>query len=274
MHHIDRTLQELEFGSGLNGEFENQYETSYEFGSNGEFEQGFGQEFEQGFGQEANFENYAMSSQENQELESAYELLEVSNEAELNQFVGNLMSRAVGAAKTAATNFVASPAGKTVGQYLVNFGKNTLPQLAGQYGAQAGGALGERLGSYGEKAGQWAGNKAGNWAGGKAGNWIASNAQRIFNLELESLSPENQELEIARSFVRFANDLTRKASQVVRSNPNISLASLGKQVLTASAQQHAPGLLTTGTNPGTVKRRVGNQGTWVRKGGAIVLYGA
>ena len=260
MHHIDRTLQELEFGSGLNGEFENQYETSYEFSSNGESEQGFGQE--------ANFGNYEMSSQENLELETAYELLEVSNEAELNQFVGNLMSRAVGAAKTAATNFVASPAGKTVGQYLVNFGKNTLPQLAGQYGAQAGGALGERLGSYGEKAGQWAGKLAGS----KAGNWIASNAQRIFNLELESLSPENQELEIARSFVRFANDLTRKASQVVRNNPNITLTNLSKQVLTTSAQQYAPGLLTNGN--GTGRRRGGNQGTWVRKGGAIVLYGA
>ncbi len=218
MHHIDRTLQELETGSGTNGEYQNEFE----FSANGEF----GQAFEQAYNQEANYEeNETFELEQEPELEMAYQLLEVSNEYELNQFLGGLMSKAFGAAKSAATSFINSPTGKGVGQYLVNFGKQTLPRLATQYGGQAGGALGQRVGSalggrlgpLGSKVGSWAGSKAGGWAGTQAGNFVASNAKRIFKLELEALEPEDQELEIARSFVRFASDLTRQASQATAS---------------------------------------------------------
>lgn len=285
MHNIDRTLQELELGIAGNGEYENAYENTYEFGANNELGQAFGQ----AFSPEANFEagNFELAQQENLELEMAYQLMEVSNEMELNQFIGNLMGKALGAARSAATSFINSPTGKGVGQYLVNFGKQTLPQLATQYGAQAGGALGGRAGaavggriggSIGSRAGGWAGSKAGNWAGSRVGNWvgskagnlIASTAGRVFNLELETMSPENQELEIARSFVRFANDVTRRASQAVRRNPNIGLADLGRQVISSSAGQYAPGLLD-----GAGGRRTGAaQGNWVKRGNTIVLYGA
>lgn len=283
MHHIDRTLQELETGSGMNGEYEN----GFEFSANGEF----GQAFEQSFGQEANYENdETFELEQDPELELAYQLLEVSNEYELNQFLGGLMTKALGAAKSAATSFINSPTGKGVGQYLVNFGKQTLPQLATQYGGQAGGALGQRagaalggrLGPLGSKAGGWLGQKAGDWAGGKAGNWagtkvgnaIASNAQRIFNLEFEALQPEDQELEIARSFVRFASDLTRQASQAVRQNPTIGLGEVGKQAITASARQYAPGLLANNprSTSGGTRRKAGG-GTWVRRGNTLLVYG-
>lgn len=282
MHHIDRTLQELETSSAMNGAYENEYE----FSANGEF----GQAFEQSFGQEANYENNeTFEMEQDPELELAYQLLEVSNEYELNQFLGGLMSKAFGAAKSAATSFINSPTGKGVGQYLVNFGKQTLPQLATQYGGQAGGVLGQRAGSaagarlgplgskaggwVGQKAGNWAGSKAGNWAGTKAGNFIASNAQRIFNLEFEALDPEDQELEIARSFVRFASDLTRQASQAVRQNPTISLSDLGKQVITTSAKQYAPGLLPNGRRSAPGALNGGANGSWTRRGNTILLYG-
>ena len=278
MHHIDRTLQELETGSGSNAAYENEYE----FSTNGEF----GQSFEQAFGQEASYgSNETFEMGQDPELEMAYQLLEVSNEYELNQFLGNLMSKAVGAVKSAASGFVNSATGKGVGQYLVNFGKQTLPKLAAQYGGKAVGALGQRIGgarfgAVGSKAGNWVGSQAGNWAGSKAGNAVASNAQRIFNLELETLEPEDQELEIARSYVRFANDLTRRASQVTRQNPQISLGDLGKQVIPTSASQHAPGLLknsrsvTQGYTNGYAGTNRRMQGTWVRRGTSIVLYGA
>ncbi|GAB3641426.1 hypothetical protein [Spirosoma arcticum] len=284
MHHIDRTLQELETGSGMNGAYEN----GFEFSANGEFSQAF----EQSFGQEANYENdETFELEQDPELELAYQLLEVSNEYELNQFLGGLMSKALGAAKSAATSFINSPTGKGVGQYLVNFGKQTLPQLATQYGGQAGGALGQRAGAalggrlgplgskaggwLGQKAGDWAGSKAGNWAGTKAGNAIASNAQRIFNLEFEALQPEDQELEIARSFVRFASDLTRQASQAVRQNPTISLGQVGKQAITASAKQYAPGLLANAPRPASGgKTGKAGGGTWVRRGNTLLVYGA
>ncbi|MCB2410180.1 hypothetical protein [Hymenobacter lucidus] len=294
MHNIDRTLQELENGAPVAGEFENEYEygTQGEFGQ--EMEQAFGQEFGHEFGQET----YETSqSQEQQELEMAYQLLEISTEQELNMFLGDLMSKAAGTVAGAASRFVASPTGRSVGQYLVDFGKKTLPQLATQYGGQAGASLGGKLGAAvggrlgatgakvggwaGTKAGSWAGSKAGNWAGTQAGDWIAGNAQRIFGLELETLSPENQELEIARSFVGFANDVTKRAAQAVQRNPTIGLAELGRQVLSASAPQHAPGLLgaaakklptTPKANGGAQPRR--NSGTWIRRGTTVVLLNA
>ncbi|HLK96609.1 MAG TPA: hypothetical protein VK364_02470 [Hymenobacter sp.] len=296
MHNIDRTLQELESGSLLTGEFENTYEygSQGEYGSSqGEYSQEYGQEFGQEFsgefGQEYNNE-YEFNQGENLELEMAYQLLEVSNEEELNQFLGGLMSKAASAVKGAASSFVGSPAGQSVGKYLVNVGKNTLPQLGakygsqygGQYGGQLGGALGGRLGPLGatagnylgKKAGSLAGGAAGKWAGTQAGNFLASNAQRIFNLELETLSPENQELEIARSFVRFATDVTRRANQAVRQNPNVGLADLGRQVIGASAQQYAPGLLPTNGAQPMRRRPRGAKGTWERRGNTIVLHGA
>lgn len=290
MHNIDRTLQEMESGS-LAGEFENSYEygAQGEYGQEMEFGQELGQEFSGEFEQQEYSNEFEGEQQENQELEMAYQLLEVSNEQELNQFLGGLISKAAGV----ASRFVASPAGRSVGQYLVDVGKKTLPQLAGQYGGQAGGALGGRLGSaiggklgattarlgnqLGQKAGSWAGQKAGTWVGTQAGDWLAGNAKRIFNLELEGLSPENQELEIAQSFVRFATDVAKRANQAVRQNPNISLGQLGKQVLNASAPKHAPGLLAPAAKPVLSSqngRGRANSGTWVRRGGAIVLYNA
>ncbi|TGE20057.1 hypothetical protein [Hymenobacter elongatus] len=310
MHNIDRTLQELESGPLLTGEYENGYEYSAqgEYGQEMEFGQEFGQEYSGEFGQEYSQE-FEASQGENLELEMAYQLLEVSNEQELNQFLGGLMSRAAGAVGGAASRFVGSPAGRSVGQYLVNFGKKTLPQLASQYGGQAGGSVGGKVGSAlggrfgatgaklgnwaGQKAGSWAGQKAGGWAGTQAGNWVADNAQRIFNLELETLSPENQELEIARSYVRFATDVTRRAQQAVRQNPGLSLGELGQQVLSASVPKLAPGLLTQGAKPAAAGSANGRarvaaspagagpngrprptSGTWIRRGNAIVLRNA
>ena len=285
MHNIDRTLQELE--SPLAGEFEN----GYEYNSQGEYgqEMEFGQETGSYSGeleQEYSQETYE-TQQDEQELEMVYQLLEVSNEQELNQFLGGLISKAAGTVAGAASRFVASPAGRGVGQYLVDFGKKTLPQLAGQYGGQYGGqaggklgsAIGGRFGATGARLGNWAGQKAGSWVGQKAGtqagDWLAGNAQRIFNLELETLSPENQELEIAQSFVRFATDVAKRASQAVQQNPGISLGQLGKQVLNASAPRHAPGLLTPASRPtAPAGRPRASRGTWVRQGNSIVLHNA
>ncbi|MGY3090369.1 hypothetical protein ACVWYF_003424 [Hymenobacter sp. UYAg731] len=278
MHNIDRTLQEFETGAATNGEFEGSYETS---GENGyEMGQEYAQEMGQEFGQEFSGESFEVNSEE----ELAGQLLEVSNEQELNLFLGDLMSKAVGAASQLAK----SPAGQGVGRYLIDFGKKTLPQLASQYGGQAGaalgsragGALGSRLGPAGARAGQWAGGKAGgyagsaagNWAGTQAGNWLADNAQKVFGLELEALSPESQELEIARSFVRFATDVTRRANRALRQNPGLSLGALGRQVLSASAPYHAPGLLNGAMQQLSGPARRARSGTWERRGSTLVLY--
>lgn len=289
MHNIDRTLQEFESGAATNGEFEN-FETSGEYGQEmgQEFGQEYGQEMGQEFGHEfsgeTNGESFEMNNEEEQFLGSLVsQLFEVSNEQELNMFLGDLMSQATGA----ASRLLTSPAGQSVGRYLVNVGRNTLPQLGTQYGGQAGqslgsragGALGGRLGPLGARAGAWAGGQlgnmagsaAGNWAGTQAGNFLANNAQRVFGLELESMSPESQELEIGRSFVRFATDVSRRANRALRRNPNMGIGALGRQVLGASAPQFAPGLLTGALQLSGPSRRA-HTGTWERRDGVVVLY--
>ncbi|NML63591.1 hypothetical protein HHL22_00050 [Hymenobacter sp. RP-2-7] len=257
MHNIDRTLQEFETGAATNGEFESSYEASGAYGQELEYGQEMGQEFGQEYSGELEMEN----EQEQLVGELAQELLEVSNEQELNQFLGNLVSQATGA----ASQLLTSPAGQSVGRYLVDFGKQTLPQLGGRYGGQAGAALGSRLGPLGARVGGWAGAQAGQWAGGQAGNWLADNAKRVFGLELEMLSPESQELEISRAYVRFATDVARRADRALRRNPGLALGALGRQVLGAAAPLYAPGLLAGARSPA-------RSGTWERRGRAIVLY--
>ena len=288
MHNIDRTLQEYEYEAATSGEFEN-YETSGEYGHEMEYGQEleYGQEMGQEFGHEFSGESFEVNNEEEQFLGAlAGQLLEVNSEQELNQFLGGLLSQAAGA----ASKLLTSPAGQSVGRYLAGVAKDTLPQLGAKYGGQLGGALGGRagaalggrLGPLGAQAGQWAGQtlgqragqQAGQWAGQQAGNWAASKAQQVFGLELEALSPESQELEINRAYVRFATDVARRAERTLRRYPNMGLGALGRQVLNASAPLYAPGLLD-GVGPrlsGPARRA--RSGTWVRQNGGIVLYGA
>lgn len=287
MHNVDRTLQE--FGT-IGQEMENGYsQESYgqqEFGQ--EMGQEFGNEFEFEYGQEMGQE----TQQEQQEFEAALELLEISNEQELNQFLGGLLSRAAGLAKNAASSFVKSQTGQALGRHLVNFGKQTLPKLATQYGGKAGGSLGQRVGqaiggriggaagsrigaSLGQKGGSWLGQQAGSYVGQRAGDFVTDQAKRIFNLELEGLNPENQELEIARAYYRYANNLARRTYQTYRRNPRWSPRSISRQVIPATARLYAPGLLGNGYDDGmnTQPMHDGERGTWSRQNGTIVLYG-
>lgn len=293
MHDIDRTLREQEFGNELEfgqeqgQEFEQEYgfelgqETGYEFGNE------YIQELSEEYSPEMEYE-YGGVAQGVLEMELTDELLTVTNEQELNQFVGNLISKAA----RAGAGFVQSPTGQSVGRFLVRFGKNTLPRVAANLGGRAGGALGARAGQaftnrYGKglvgqavsgglkQGGTYLGQRGGAWLGSKAGNWLASKAQRTFNLEFEGLSPENMEYEIARSYVRFASEVAKRASAAVRNNPGISLSDLSQNVIPQVAQEHAPGLLRIkykGMNgPGAfIGRR--RKGTWERRGRSIILY--
>ena len=289
MHDIDRTLREQEFGNELefSQEFGNEFgqEAGYEFGQETGYEFGneFIQELSQEFSPEMEYE-YQGEMQGNLEMELTNELLTVTNEQELNQFVGNLMGKVA----KAASGFIQSPTGQSVGRFLVNFGKNTLPQVAANLGGQAGGALGARAGQaftnrFGsgvlgqavsgglKQGGAYLGKQGGAWLGSKAGNLLASQAQRVFNLEFEGLSPEDREYEIARSYVRFASEVARRASAAARRNPRIPLANLSRQILPQVAQLYAPGLMGGGAGAASI---VGlrRKGTWERRGKTIILH--
>lgn len=136
-----------------------------------------------------------------QELELASRLLEVSDEQELEQFLGDVF-RAVG---STVGKFAHSDAGKALGDILRNAVGQALPIA----GSAVGGDLAQRAGS-------------------------------LLGLELEGLSPQDQEFETARHLVRFAGDAYHRAIPAPRNVPPRVAA---RMAATSAARRFAPGLL-------------------------------
>ena len=235
MHDVDRTLREFETGT----EFESMEAESGEqeqfLGSvlggmlGGEMETGETFEAEVGeqeaeafLGETGEFQsNEAFLGEaehegvfdEVNEMELAAELLEVSNEAELEQFLGSLIKKA----GKAIGGIARSPIGRALGGALKAVAKKALPI--------AGTALG---------------NLVVPGLGGMIGGKLASAAGNMFGLELEGLSPQDREFEVARRFVRFAGATTQRA---LRTPPSIPPGRAVRSALVGAARRHAPGLL-------------------------------
>ena len=234
MHDMDRLRQEMERG------IDALESTGFETETFGEYEQGF--EFGQGEG----------VFSETQEMELASELLEITNEEELNQFIGNLIKsagRAIGSA-------VRSPIGQALGGVLKKAAKVALPM--------AGAALG---------------NLVAPGIGGAIGGKLASAAGGLFGLELEGLSQEDREFEVARRYVRLAGEATKNALAAPgAANP----ASIAQAAVANAAKTIAPGVaaaIGTGApsvlgSAGALATAPGRSGRWFRRGHRIVLVGA
>jgi hypothetical protein len=209
MHDIDRAMFEME-----------------QFGSAGEL-------YESG---ETSFEAHS----ETQELELVTELLEITSEAELDRFLGNLIS----SAGSALGSFARSSAGRALGGVLKSAARQALPQIGRVLGDVVAPGLGGQLGA-----------KAGSWLGTK--------------FELEGLSSEDREFEAARGFVRFGQSAARNAAIAAATQPPAVAAQQGA---IDAAQQHAPGLVGVlrGANP-TASRGIPTSGRWVRSGRQIIL---
>ncbi len=224
MHNIDRTLMEMD----PEAEYEAELESDYEY-----------DEFETP-DTEAVFD-------EAEEMEMASGLLAVSDEAELDQFLGNLIKKA----GRAIGKFVKTPTGQALKGLLKGAAKKYLPTVAGAVGTAFGGPAGAVLGSQ-----------------------LASAAGRAFGLELEGLSPEDQEFETAKQYVRWAGEAAKNAALEPAAADPMAAA---KSAAVTAAQQHAPGLLRSTPPPsmrmgGRVRR--GRSGRWFRlKGDVIVLRG-
>lgn len=173
---------------------------------------------------------------ESEEMELAAELLEVRDEAELEQFLGDLIKKA----GSAIGKVVKSPIGQAIGGVLKAAAKKALPIAGTALGGMFGGPLGAKIG------------------GG-----LASMAGNALGLELEGLSGEDREFEAAKQFVRFAGDTVKNAVAQPQGNP-AAAAGAGAQL---AAQVHAPGLLGSGASRGAAS------GHWVRRGGNIVVVG-
>lgn len=177
------------------GEFEFEFENENESESEGESEFEFEAEYEY-------------------ELELAQELLEVSSEQELEQFIGKLV-KSVG---KGLSSFAKSGIGKAVGGVLKNVAKTALPMVGSAVGSfllpGVGTALGGQLGSM-------------------AGKLLEVG-------EYESMSEAEAELESSRRFVQFGRATTRYAMNTPRSVPPRVAA---RAAATTAARRYAPGLL-------------------------------
>jgi hypothetical protein len=90
----------------------------------------------------------------------------------------------------------------------------------------------------------------------------APSAGRLLGLELEGLSPEDQSLEVARHFIRFATDAARRAASATDATAPSAAA---RRATVAAAQSHAPGLAPASPD------RPRPTGDWVRQGHRLVV---
>ena len=230
---FEQALGQHEYGQQEYGQQEysqqeyGQQESSFDGGSSRESYE-FNQEFlgETNHEYEFNGETFEMSGElpETREMELAHELLSVQNEEELNMFLGKLVKR-IGS----------SPIFRGIGRALKSVAKVALPFAGKAIGGFFGGPLGAM-------------------AGGKLG----SMASKLFELELEGLSPEDQEFEMARAYVRFANSAVQNAAGLQQRQPGTPPPALVRSALTQAARQHAPGLLRPRNANGTFRSANGN----------------
>jgi len=229
MHDIDRTALETGYGQY---EYEaDEYESGDEFEDEGQFSGGMLGE---------------SPFSEAEEMELAAELLSVTNEQELDQFIGKLLKKA----GSAFGKFASSSVGSKLGGIIKGAARSAMPLI---------------------------GSAVGNFllpgVGGAMGGKLASAAGSMLGLELEGLSHEDQEFEIARQIVRFGGAAASNAAEVSPSTPPEQSA---QTAAVAAARQYAPGLL----NPNAAAQRGGRRcrhrksGRWVRSGNKIIILGA
>jgi hypothetical protein len=179
-----------------------------------------------------------------EESELATQLLEVTDEDELDQFLGNVFKKVA----RVAGKVIRSPVGQALGGILKKAAKQALPIAGGALGTFIGGPLGGRIGST-----------------------LASKAGSMLGLELEGLSAEDQEFEVARQVVRLAGAAAQKAAGAPPSVPPNAAA---RAAFVAAAKQFAPGMVRPGmVAQGAAAIGGGRSGRWIRRGRKIVLFG-
>jgi uncharacterized protein (DUF697 family) len=186
------------------------YASEVEFGEFGELEgEGEYGEYEGEFG-ELGGGGGVLSEAE--EIGLASELLEINNEAELEQFLGGLISK-IG---KAAGGLIKSPVGQALGGILKGVAKKALPMVGGALGSMVAPGLGTALGSQ---------------LGSAVGN--------MFELELESMPQEEAEFEVARRLVGLT---AAAASHAAHAPAGANPRAVARDAVIEAARDYAPGL--------------------------------
>lgn len=168
---------------------------------------------------------------EAEEMELAMELLSVSSEAELDQFLGKMFKGVWKGIKK-----VAAP----LGRVLKAVAKTALPFV--------GGALGSFIPIPG--------------VGTALGSAVGGALSKALEMEYGELEEAEQELEMARSFVRMANDAIQQAANApAHQTPHAVVQSaLNNALLRRFPRQ-----------PGRTPPATGASGRWVRQNGRIEI---
>jgi hypothetical protein len=184
-----------------------------EFGS-GEFEDSA---FEDGEFEESEFGSAAEAEAaspfgEAEEAELASELLGVNGEAELEQFLGGLLSRA----GRAVGGFLRSDVGQALGGALKNVARQALPSVGAALGTFVAPGLGTAIGGR-----------------------LGSAAANLFEVAPEAMERGDGEYEVARRFVRLSGAAAADAARRPRgANPR----TVARAALRSAARRHARGL--------------------------------
>jgi hypothetical protein len=142
--------------------------------------------------------------------ELAAELLDVVNESELDEFVGGLVAEAA----WNAGRRIPVETGRALASELRKTVERTLPTLT--------------IALDHERR-----------PGATAGPATADTAARVFGVELEGMSAEDRDFEIARRFVRFAHEATVRAATASAPDP----ATAARDAVAKAGRELAPGLL-------------------------------
>lgn len=194
---------------------------------------------------EFNQSEWAEVFSEGELMELTAEFLEITNEQELDRFLGGLIKKVGGA----LGKVVKSPIGQAIGGVIKGVAKKALPIAGGALGAYFGGPLGAKIGSG-----------------------LASAAGSALGLELETLSQEDREFEGGKQFIRFAADAVKNA---VSTPSNIDPVTAAQSAAVNAAQKYAPKLLNQRSESAKPSSPKGNKdssgGRWLRRGRNIII---
>ncbi|MFN0217014.1 MAG: hypothetical protein ACKVT2_22380 [Saprospiraceae bacterium] len=284
--------EDREYENEYDGEYEEdrEYENEYD----GEYEEDREYEYNE---REARYERdseFESPFSEEEEMELATELLNVNNEAELDQFLGGLISSIAGPLIGKATRWIGSKLkrkGRKLSRRAARRAHRALKKIRRVTSPMPSVALDTSPGGYqsgatsappGPPASIPSGYQSSNtttppsnfddFQEGNVTNTPVGDAAELYGLELEGLSQEDQEFEIAKRFVNLVGETARQAAEFEQTMPPERAADTALKI---AAGKYAPGLLAEATPP----RRpafLGRKppGHWIRHGRNIVILNA
>lgn len=181
---------------------------------------------------------------EEEEMALAAELLEITDEQELDLFLGKLFKKAWRGIKKVGGKVL-----RPLGRVLKGVAKKALPFL--------GGALGSFIPIPG--------------VGTAVGSALGGALSRALEMEFEGMSPDQQEYEMARRFVKVAGAAARRAAIVP---PTANPLMAAKSAVSSAMKRQIPGIggITSSGIPSNLG--TGRSGRWIRRGRKIIVMGA